>query len=58
MSKDKKPKFYSLHFPEVECISKGKSRKSYEFGVKVGIATTLKGTLIVGARAFSSKPAS
>lgn len=28
----------------------------YEFGVKVGIATMLKGTLIVGARAFPGNP--
>ena len=40
----------------VECISKGKSRNPYEFGVKVGIATTLKGNLIVGARTFPGNP--
>jgi IS5 family transposase len=34
----------------------GKSRNPYEFGVKVCIATTLKGTLIVGARAFPGNP--
>jgi IS5 family transposase len=50
------PKLYAWHAPEVECISKGKSRNPYEFGVKVGIATTLKGTLIVGARAFPGNP--
>jgi IS5 family transposase len=55
-AKDKQPKLYSWHAPEVECISKGKSRRPYEFGVKVGIATTLKGTLIVGARAFPGNP--
>jgi len=53
---NKQPKLYSWHAPEVECISKGKSRNPYEFGVKVGIATTLKGTLIVGARAFPGNP--
>ena len=53
---DKQAKLYSWHAPEVECISKGKSRNPYEFGVKVGIATTLKGTLIVGARAFPGNP--
>jgi IS5 family transposase len=52
----KQPKLYSLHAPEVECISKGKSRNPYEFGVKVGIATTLKGNLIVGARTFPGNP--
>ena len=29
------PKVYSLHAPEVECIGKGKAHKPYEFGVKV-----------------------
>ena len=51
-----KNKLYSLHAPEVECISKGKSRKPYEFGVKVGIATTWRHNLIVGARAFPGNP--
>jgi len=35
-----KNKLYSLHAPEVECISKGKARKPYEFGVKVSLAVT------------------
>jgi hypothetical protein len=52
----KQGKLYSWHAPEVECISKGKSRTPYEFGVKVGIATTLKGNLIVGARSFPGNP--
>ena len=39
----KAPKLYSWHAPEVACISKGKSRTPYVFGVKVGIAMTLKG---------------
>ena len=52
----KQPKLYSWHAPEVECISKGKSRNPYEFGVKVGIATTLNGNLIVGARTFPGNP--
>ena len=47
------PKLYAWHAPEVECIAKGKSRTPYEFGVKVGIAATLKHNLIVGARAFT-----
>ncbi|KAB0622516.1 IS5 family transposase [Castellaniella defragrans] len=49
-------KIYSWHAPEVECISKGKARTPYEFGVKVGIAITLKGNLIVGARSFPGNP--
>ena len=35
------PKVYSLHAPEVECIGKGKVHRPYEFGVKVSVATTL-----------------
>jgi hypothetical protein len=34
----------------------GKSRTPYEFGVKVDIATTLKGTLILGARGLPGNP--
>jgi hypothetical protein len=37
-----KNKLYALHAPEAECISKGKARTPYEFGVKVTVATTLK----------------
>ena len=49
-------KVYSFHAPKVECISKGKARTPYEFGVKVGIASTLSSKLIVGARAFHGSP--
>jgi len=37
-----KEKLYSLHEPEVDCISKGKAHKRYEFGTKVGIVCTQK----------------
>ena len=40
-TKDKN-RFYALHAPEVECISNGKAKNPYEFGVKVSVATTLK----------------
>lgn len=53
---DGRAKLYSWHAPEVECISKGKSRTPYEFGVKVGLAMTLQGNLIVGARSFAGNP--
>ncbi len=53
---DNRAKLYSWHAPEVECISKGKSRNPYEFGVKVGLAMALKGNLIVGARSFPCNP--
>ena len=50
------PKRYAWHAPEVECMAKGTSRTPYEFGVKVGIAATLRHNLIVGARAFPGNP--
>ena len=54
-AKDKN-KLYALHAPEVECISKGKARTPYEFGVKVSIATTLKESIIVGMRSMPGNP--
>ncbi|MCW3662522.1 IS5 family transposase [Burkholderia cenocepacia] len=51
-----KNKLYALHAPEVECISKGKTRTPYEFGVKVSIATTLKEGLVVGMRSMPGNP--
>jgi IS5 family transposase len=50
------PKLYSWHAPEVFCMSKGKARTPYEFGAKVGIATTLCGSPTLGARAFHGNP--
>jgi transposase, IS5 family len=55
-TKDSKDKLYSIHEPEVECISKGKAHKRYEFGVKVGMATTSKGNWIVGIQAYPGNP--
>src|SRR5690606_17711650 len=40
----------------VECIAKGKAHKRYEFGVKVAVATTVRGNLVVGARSFHGNP--
>jgi IS5 family transposase len=54
-TKDKN-KLYAVHAPEVECISKGKAAKRYEFGVKVSIVTTLKEGLVVGARTMPGNP--
>lgn len=51
-----KNKLYALHAPEVECISKGKARQPYEFGVKVSLAITHKQGLMVGARSFPGNP--
>lgn len=51
-----KNKTYSVHEPQVECISKGKAHKRYEFGVKVSVATTSKGGWFVGALALHGNP--
>ena len=52
--KDDKDKVYSLHEPEVECISKGKEHKKYEFGNKVSIVRTWNG-MIIGALSFRNE---
>lgn len=49
-------RFFDWTLPEVECISKGKARTPYEFGVKVSIATTLKEGLVVGMRSMPGNP--
>ncbi len=51
-----KNKLYSLHAPEVDCISKGKARNPYEFGCKVGIATTNREGLVLAAKSFEGNP--
>jgi len=51
-----KNKLYSLHAPEVECISKGKVHKKYEFGCKSSYVTSSKGNLILGALAIHNNP--
>ena len=50
------PALYALHAPEVECISKGKARNPYEFGVKVSLAVIHKHGLRVGARSLPGNP--
>lgn len=49
-------KVYSVHAPEVECISKGKAHKRYEFGCKVTLVTTSKDNWIVGVKALHGNP--
>lgn len=49
-----KNKTYSLHEPEVCCISKGKDHKKYEFGNKASFAKTDTG-VIVGALGFRNE---
>jgi IS5 family transposase len=47
--RDDHQKIYSLHEPHVQCISKGKEHKKYEFGSKVSITTTKTSGVIIGA---------
>jgi IS5 family transposase len=49
-------KLYSLHEPEVQCISKGKAHKRYEFGQKVALATTNRSNWIVASRMLENNP--
>jgi IS5 family transposase len=51
-----KKKLYSLHEPEVVCISKGKARKKYEFGQKVSIVTSNRGNWVLSARLCEGNP--
>jgi len=51
-----KNKVYSAHAPEVECISKGKAHKRYEFGCKVSVAVTSKGGWVVGSQSCPGTP--
>ena len=54
--KHDKHKLYSCHAPEVECISKGKVHKRYEFGCKVSVAATSRDNWIVGIQAHHGNP--
>ena len=54
-SKDKN-KLYSLHEPEVQCISKGKAHKRYEFGQKVAVATTNRSNWFVASALMEGNP--
>lgn len=49
-------KLYSLHEPDVKCISKGKAHKRYEFGQKVSVATTNRDNWIVGIELCDGNP--
>lgn len=42
-------KIYSLHEPQVYCMSKGKEHKKYEFGSKASVVMTKTHGVIVGA---------
>ncbi|WP_321479402.1 IS5 family transposase [uncultured Bacteroides sp.] len=47
-------KIYSIHEPDVQCISKGKEHKKYEFGNKVSIIRSSTG-VILGASSFRNE---
>lgn len=51
--KKDKNKIYSLHEPQVYCISKGKEHKKYEYGCKASILSTKNSGIIVGACSYS-----
>jgi IS5 family transposase len=51
-----KNKLYSIHAEEVECISKGKAHKRYEFGNKVGFVSTSRKNWIIGIKSFHGNP--
>lgn len=46
-------KIYSLHEPQVYCLSKGKAHKKYEFGSKASVVMTKTHGVIVGAVAHA-----
>jgi len=48
-----KNKVYSLHEPDILCISKGKAHKQYEYGRKASVAVTKTTGIIVGAMSFN-----
>ena len=54
--KDTKKKIYSIHEPSVECISKGKIHKKYEFGCKTSIVLTHKEGFVLGLEALHGNP--
>jgi transposase, IS5 family len=49
-------KLYSLHEPNVDCISKGKARVRYEFGCKVSLTTTHKQGLVIASQSIAGNP--
>jgi transposase, IS5 family len=53
-----KNKLYSLHEPEVSCISKGKAHKRYEFGTKVSLVITHKKarSIVIASHAIAGNP--
>ncbi len=51
-----KKKIYSVHEPQVDCISKGKVHKKYEFGTKVSVVVPHKEGFVLLNEAFHGNP--
>ncbi len=49
-----KNKIYSLHEPDVYCMSKGKAHKKYEYGCKASVVLGQKTGIILGAMTFKT----
>ena len=52
--KHSRNKIYSLHEPQVYCMSKGKAHKKYEYGCKASVVLTQNTGIIVGAITFKT----
>ena len=52
--RNSRKKIYSIHEPEVQCISKEKEHKKYEFGNKISIIRSATG-IILGAMSFRNE---
>ena len=52
--KHSKNKIYSLHEPEVYCMSKGKAHKKYEYGCKASVVLAQRTGIILGAMTFKT----
>lgn len=52
--RNSRDKIYSLHEPEVQCISKGKEHKKYKFGNKASFIRSLSG-IILAAVSFRNE---
>ena len=54
--KSVRPKLYSLHEPDVVCITKGKARQRHEFGSKVSVVTTAKEGFVLDCQSLTGNP--
>ena len=54
VKKDKK--VYSLHEPQVRCITKGKPGKKHEYGAKASIVIDSETCIVIGTKIFHNNP--